>query len=114
MAFTFHHVHLRCEDLEGAVRYYEEMFDGKVDETVEVRGLKIVRMDIGGERIFLSPKLGAMGSRRHQRQSTLGGLPTRFHCRGPGRGGRQTPSERRRTRRSETQWVDDGVFQGSR
>ena len=40
MAVTFHHVHLRCEDLEGAVRYYEEMFDGKVDETVEVRGLK--------------------------------------------------------------------------
>ena len=35
MAVTFHHVHLRCEDLEGAVRYYEEMFDGKVDETVE-------------------------------------------------------------------------------
>ncbi len=60
MAFTFHHVHLRCEDLEGAVRYYEEMFDGKVDETVEVRGLKIIRMDIGGERIFLSPKLGAL------------------------------------------------------
>ena len=52
MAVTFHHVHLRCEDLEGAVRYYEEMFDGKVDETVEVRGLKIVRMEIGGERIF--------------------------------------------------------------
>ena len=40
MAVTFHHVHLRCEDLEGAVRYYEEMFDGKVDETVEVPWIK--------------------------------------------------------------------------
>ncbi|RKU30558.1 hypothetical protein C6495_13085 [Candidatus Poribacteria bacterium] len=60
MAYTFHHVHLRCEDLGGAVQYYEKMFDGKVTETVEVRGLKIIRMDIGGERIFLSPKLGDM------------------------------------------------------
>ena len=60
MAVTFHHVHLRCEDLEGAVRYYEEMFDGKVTEKVEVRGLPIVRMEIGGENIFLSPKFGDM------------------------------------------------------
>ena len=29
MAVTFHHVHLRCEDLEGAVQYYEDMFDGR-------------------------------------------------------------------------------------
>lgn len=60
MAYTFHHIHLRCEDLEAAIRYYEEMLDGKVTETTEVRGLKIVRMDIGGERIFLSPKFGDM------------------------------------------------------
>lgn len=58
--FTFHHIHLRCEDLDGAVAYYEKMFDGKVTDTVEVRGLKIVRMEVGGERIFLSPKFGDM------------------------------------------------------
>lgn len=57
---TFHHIHLRCEDLDGAVAYYEKMFDGKVTDTVEVRGLKIVRMEVGGERIFLSPKFGDM------------------------------------------------------
>lgn len=60
MAYTFHHVHLRCEDLEGAIAYYEKMFDGKITEKIEVRGLPIVRMEIGGERIFLSPKLGDM------------------------------------------------------
>ncbi len=60
MAVTFHHVHVRCEDLDNAVSYYEKMFDGKVLETVDVRGLKIVRMEVGGERIFLSPKLGDM------------------------------------------------------
>jgi lactoylglutathione lyase len=58
MSLTFHHVHLRCEDLEGAVAYYEKMFDGKVTERVEVRGLPIVRLEIGGERIFLSPRFG--------------------------------------------------------
>ena len=60
MAFSFHHIHLRCEDLDGAVAYYEKMFDGKVTDTVEVRGLKIVRMEVGGEQIFLSPKFGDM------------------------------------------------------
>ena len=60
MGYTFHHVHLRCEDVEAAVAYYEKMLDGKVTERVEVRGLPIVRMDIGGEKIFLSPKFGDM------------------------------------------------------
>ena len=60
MAVTFHHVHLRCEDLAGSVSYYEKIFDGKVLETVNVGGLKVVRMEVGGERIFLSPKLGDM------------------------------------------------------
>ena len=60
MEVTFHHVHLRCEDLEGAVSYYEKIFDGKVLETADVGGLKVVRMEIGGERIYLSSKLGDM------------------------------------------------------
>ena len=60
MAYSFHHIHLRCEDLEGAVSYYEKMFDGKVLERAEVRGLPIVRLEVGGARIFLSPKFGDM------------------------------------------------------
>ena len=60
MTVTFDHVHLRCEDLDGAISYYEKMFDGKVLETVDVGRLEVVRMEIGGERIFLSSKLGDM------------------------------------------------------
>ena len=56
MAFTFHHIHLRCEDLESAIEYYKKILDGKVTDTVEVRGLKIVKLEIGGQNIFLSPK----------------------------------------------------------
>ena len=58
MAITFHHVHLRCEDLDDTVSYYENIFDGKVLETADVGGLKVVRMEIGGGRIFFSSKLG--------------------------------------------------------
>ncbi len=60
MTYTFHHIHFRCEDLEAAVAYYEKMLDGKVTERVELRGLPIVRMEVGGQRFFLSPKLGDM------------------------------------------------------
>ena len=61
MGYTFHHVHLRCEDVEAAVAYYEKMLNGEVTERVEVRGLPIVRMNIvEGEKIFLSPKFGDM------------------------------------------------------
>ena len=60
MTVTFHHVHLRCEDLDSTISYYENIFDGNVLETVDVGGLKVARMEIGGERIFLSPKLGDM------------------------------------------------------
>ena len=60
MAITFNHVHLRCEDLDGAISYYENIFDGKVIETADVGGVKVVRMEIGGQRISLSPKLEDM------------------------------------------------------
>ncbi len=60
MAYTFHHIHLRCEDLDGAIDYYQKMFDGEIIDTVEVRGLKIVKMEVGGQNIFLSPKFGEM------------------------------------------------------
>ena len=60
MTITFDHVHLRCQDLDGAISYYEKIFDGKVLETVDVGRLKVVRMEIGGERIFFSSNLEDM------------------------------------------------------
>ena len=60
MVFTFDHVHLRCEDLDATISYYENMFDGKVLESVDVGRLEVVRMEIGGERIFFSSKLPDM------------------------------------------------------
>jgi len=58
MGYTFHHIHIRCEDLEASIDFYENVLGGKITEKVEVRGMPIVRMDVGGESIFLSPKFG--------------------------------------------------------
>ncbi|MCH8289482.1 VOC family protein [Candidatus Poribacteria bacterium] len=58
MGYTFHHIHIRCEDLEASIDFYENVLGGKITEKVEVRGMPIVRMDVGGENIFLSPKFG--------------------------------------------------------
>lgn len=58
MGYTFHHIHIRCEDLQASIDFYENVLGGKITEKVEVRGMPIVRMDVGGENIFLSPKFG--------------------------------------------------------
>ncbi|MEE2911112.1 MAG: VOC family protein [Candidatus Poribacteria bacterium] len=58
MEYKFHHIHIRCQDLEASIDYYKKMFDGVVIEQVEVRGMTIARMKVGGENIFLSPKFG--------------------------------------------------------
>ena len=58
MEYEFHHVHLRCEDLDAAVNFYENVLNGKVTEHVALGGMPIVRMEVGGQRLFLSPKFG--------------------------------------------------------
>lgn len=56
MGYTFDHVHFRCEDLEAAIDYYVKMFDGKVLNRVEVRGRRIVQLEVAGQKLFLSPQ----------------------------------------------------------
>ncbi len=56
ITYNFHHVHLRCEDLESAVVFYQSMLNGNITERTELRGMQIVRMEVGGEKLFLSPK----------------------------------------------------------
>jgi catechol 2,3-dioxygenase-like lactoylglutathione lyase family enzyme len=56
MAYKLDHIHFRCENLEAAADYYVKVFDGKILNRAEVRGLPIVQIEIAGERFFLSPK----------------------------------------------------------
>ena len=57
MAYTFDHVHFRCNDLESTVDYYVKVFGGTVLARVEVKGRPIVQLEVGGQRLFFSPKL---------------------------------------------------------
>ena len=56
MAYKFDHIHFRCEDVEASAAYYIKMFDGKILNRAEVRGLTIIQIEVAGERLFLSPK----------------------------------------------------------
>jgi len=56
MAYKFDHIHFRCEDVEASAAYYVKVFDGKILNRAEVRGLPIIQVEVAGERLFLSPK----------------------------------------------------------
>ncbi|MEW5912771.1 MAG: VOC family protein [Thermodesulfobacteriota bacterium] len=55
MTFKHDHIHLRCQDLEASVKYYEEMFGGEVVARVTPRGMPLVRMAVGDIFLALSP-----------------------------------------------------------
>ena len=50
------HTHIRCQDVEAAVKWYEQIMNGKILRRGEVPGMPIVRMDVGGQVLALSPK----------------------------------------------------------
>ncbi|MBU4275649.1 MAG: VOC family protein [Proteobacteria bacterium] len=56
MSFKLDHVHLRCQDLEAAVAYYQKMFDAEVVARIEARGMPLVRIKVGDLFLALSPK----------------------------------------------------------
>lgn len=56
MDFKLDHVHLRCQDLEAAVAYYQKVFDAEVVARIETRGMALVRMKVGDVFLALSPK----------------------------------------------------------
>lgn len=57
------HVHILCGDVEKSVKYFEDVFGGKVESRGELRGLPMVRMDVKG--VFINvmgtdPKAGML------------------------------------------------------
>ncbi len=56
MALKFDHIHLRCQDLEAAVDYYVKVFGGRVVRRSEVRGMPVVRVEVAGQMLALSPR----------------------------------------------------------
>ena len=57
------HVHIMCGELDKAVKYFEDFFEGKVDSRSEVRGLRIIRVNVQGVLVNLmetDPKAGEL------------------------------------------------------
>jgi lactoylglutathione lyase len=42
------HVHFVCEDMEGMVKFFADIFGGKETSREEVRGLPMIRMEVHG------------------------------------------------------------------
>ena len=42
------HIHILCGDVERSVKYFEDVFGGKVESRGEIRGLPMIRMIVGG------------------------------------------------------------------
>lgn len=55
MQIKIEHTHIRCQDLEAAVSWYEKVLGCKVLRRGEVPGMPIVRMDFHGQVFSLSP-----------------------------------------------------------
>jgi catechol 2,3-dioxygenase-like lactoylglutathione lyase family enzyme len=57
------HVHLMCGDVDKMVKYFEEVFDGKIESRGELRGLPMVRLHAYGVPINVmgtDPKAGTL------------------------------------------------------
>lgn len=57
------HVHLMCGDVEKAVKYFEEVFEGKIESRGELRGQPMVRLCAYGIPINImgtDPKAGML------------------------------------------------------
>lgn len=50
----FDHVHVKCRDLDKAVEFYERIFGAKVIARQAIRGIPIVRLNLGGIVLNLS------------------------------------------------------------
>ena len=53
-AYTYDHIHLRSRDPMSTARYYQNMFDAKIIESVQSDGQPRVDLDVNGLAIFIA------------------------------------------------------------
>jgi len=57
------HVHLMCGDVNKMVKYFEEVFEGKIESRTELRGFPMVRLHAYGVPVNImgtDPKAGTL------------------------------------------------------
>jgi catechol 2,3-dioxygenase-like lactoylglutathione lyase family enzyme len=68
MACHLHHVHIFASDIDESVKFYRDLFNGKIVLDAELAGARNVFMKIGNGRLHLydqSPKNPGRGSIHH-------------------------------------------------
>ncbi len=53
-SYTYDHIHLRSRDPEATARYYNEMFDAEILESVQSDGAKRIDLNINGLTVFIA------------------------------------------------------------
>ena len=56
MDITWDHLHIRCQDMDKAENFYTRVLGAKEVARSEVNGMPIIRLELGGAIICLSPK----------------------------------------------------------
>ena len=68
MSNHIHHVHIFASDLNKTLKFYEDLFDGKIILDMELAGARNVFMKVGNGRIHFydqPPKFSGRGSIHH-------------------------------------------------
>jgi len=69
---NLHHLHFKCSDMEGSVRFFKEVFDGEELSRIEFHGMPIVRMRVGGSIFSFSPKKAGEEVESHPKADRYG------------------------------------------
>ena len=69
---NLHHLHFKCSDMEGSVRFFKEVFDGEELSRIEFQGMPIVRMRVGGSIFSFSPKKAGEEVEAHPKADRYG------------------------------------------
>ena len=70
MEISWDHIHIRCQDMDEAEKFYTQTMGAKVLARSEVLGMPITRLELGGQCISISPKREEMTE-----MEPLGDLP---------------------------------------
>ncbi len=60
MKCVHHHTHICCEDLQRSEKWWIEVMGAELNTRIQVSGLPITKLNIGGTMVFLSPKIEGM------------------------------------------------------
>ena len=78
MEYKLDHIHFRCSNLEESIAYYQDMFGAQELERVDAAGKIIVKLEIPGTILSLSPAPEDSDAAQEDSTTRLGGYELGF------------------------------------